>query len=124
MSGLAEKSMIAPPRKADDIPVVNPKPVSVSPKPKQFTERTVSTGYSPWQIQQEPPKPKPIAQKKDIKFDLEKIKKGVRVKHKSFGEGVVISVKGNMVKVKFDKDNIEKQFAMAMSFANGFLTIM
>ena len=29
-----------------------------------------------------------------------------------------------MVKVKFDKDNIEKQFAMAMSFANGFLTII
>ena len=45
--------------------------------------------------------------------------KGLLVKHKTFGEGVVISHNGNMLVIKFGEQ--EKRFQMPQGFSNGFL---
>lgn len=65
------------------------------------------------------PKPK----KPKIEVDFSKIKVGVKVKHKAFGEGNITSIKGNTIKVMFTSGT-EKQFLMEMSFTNGFLTLV
>lgn len=54
------------------------------------------------------------------KVDLEWLKKGVLVKHKTFGIGTVQSVGNEYVKIVFPAG--EKQFTIPFAFENGFLS--
>ena len=99
MSGLTEKSMTTPARQITDIPISNSR-ASVT--------NTVPIGYAPSSSYLEKINSNQSTKKNIPKVDLNRVKKGIRVRHKAFGDGVVLNIKNDFVKVKFDKDNIEK----------------
>lgn len=127
MSGLTEKSMTTPARQITDIPIENSKSISKT-KPisnsRASVTNTVPIGYAPSSSYLEKINSNQSTKKNIPKVDLNRVKKGIRVRHKAFGDGVVLNIKNDFVKVKFDKDNIEKKFALTMSFTNGFLSII
>ena len=55
------------------------------------------------------------------KMDLPGVKVGANVKHKSFGDGIIISIESGMILVSFGK--AEKKFQFPQAFENGFLRI-
>jgi molybdopterin-guanine dinucleotide biosynthesis protein len=62
---------------------------------------------------------KPLEEKR--KLDLPAMKAGTAVKHKAFGDGVVVEIDNGRMIVAFGK--VEKMFLFPSSFENGFLRI-
>ncbi len=56
-----------------------------------------------------------------LKIDLSGVRAGVTVKHKVFGDGVVVKIDGDKIKIAFGK--AEKMFLYPSAFDNGFLSI-
>ena len=60
---------------------------------------------------------------KKPEFDKDSVKVGVVVVHKAFGEGKVVDIDDEIIKVKFESYPAAKMFEFPGAFVNGFLTI-
>ena len=79
-----------------------------------------SSTYRPSYV---PPAPDKPQTKPEIQVDLSKVKVGVKVTHKAFGEGVVKSIDGALISVTFGGKYKTKKFQFPGAFENGFLKI-
>jgi len=105
----AKKEKPVNPRKASPVTTYYATPS----KPAASSSITTSFGAKPAAAPVKPVETKP-------KMDLTWVQVGVIVKHKSFGEGMVLEISNGLITVSFGK--AEKKFQYPFAFENGFLS--
>jgi len=100
----------------DDVPVEKPKPASKTRNGPVITRTAPDV-----QTSQFKPTPSITAQPPPLKprIDLSGVKVGTQIKHKTFGDGVIVSFERDLILVSFGKE--EKKFQFPQAFENGFL---
>ncbi len=63
----------------------------------------------------------PDTTQKRIDIDIKKMVVGIKVKHKAFGEGIVVKYNDRLITVEF-LDKVKRKFAFPGAFQDGFLT--
>ncbi len=107
----------------EDLPKVAEKKVQYGSKRTPIVQSSRPTAGSTYRPSYVPPTPSSFspAKKPVIKVDTSKVKAGSVVKHKAFGNGVVIGVDGAMIIVSFA--GTKKKFQFPGAFEQGFLSI-
>ena len=95
------------------------KPIVSEHVPMESLAPTYRPSYTPPTFTKPEEKIKPV-----VEVDVSKVKEGATVYHKSFGEGIVVALEKDIIRVVFvDFDNKEKQFNFPGAFMDGFLSL-
>lgn len=95
------------------------KPIVAEHVPMESLAPTYRPSYTP------PTSSKPEEKKKPIvEVDVSGVRVGTMVNHKAFGEGKVVAIEDDIIKVAFiEFDNKEKRFNFPGAFLDGFLSL-